>query len=95
MDCPNCGEPDMIFYRGEPADDEYFVEPDMWSCPECGCELVTDRTICDAELNADSRPCQSERGHSGDHWTPSDQADKPMWWSTTDRTNSAKEESNG
>ena len=45
----------------------------------------TDREICGAELNADSRPCQSERGHSGDHWTPSDQAGKPMWWSTTDR----------
>lgn len=44
MECPTCGEPDMIFYRGEPADDEYPAEPDMWSCPECGCELVTDRT---------------------------------------------------
>jgi len=47
--------------------------------------LTADREICGAELNADSRPCQSDRGHPGDHWTPSDQADKPMWWSTTDR----------
>lgn len=43
----------------------------------------TTTEICGAELNADSQPCQSPRGHAGDHWTPSDEADKPMWWSAT------------
>lgn len=37
MDCPVCGEPDMIFWEGEedPEPDGYD-EPDMYECPECG-----------------------------------------------------------
>ena len=66
--------------------------PNAWKCPHCGERAFgighecppAEHEICGAELNADSRPCQSERGHLGNHWTPSDQADKPAWWSTTD-----------
>lgn len=38
MDCPDCGEPEMLFYEG----DEWYEdgiresEPDAYSCPECG-----------------------------------------------------------
>lgn len=38
MDCPECSEPDMIFYEGETyqADGEVVTEPDAYGCPECG-----------------------------------------------------------
>lgn len=38
MDCPSCGEPDMIFHPGEAweEDGEVYCEPDAYECPECG-----------------------------------------------------------
>lgn len=38
MDCPQCGEPDMISYPGEEweEDGEVYAEPDAYGCPECG-----------------------------------------------------------
>lgn len=43
MDCPQCGEPDMIFFGGERyencGDDQCDCiekEPDAYMCPECG-----------------------------------------------------------
>ncbi|QDH48021.1 hypothetical protein SEA_ROMAN_14 [Microbacterium phage Roman] len=38
MDCPVCGEPDMIFYEGDYwyEDGIREQEPDAYSCPECG-----------------------------------------------------------
>lgn len=32
MDCPNCGEPEMLHYAGGDG------EPDVLNCPECGHE---------------------------------------------------------
>lgn len=28
----------MEFYKGEPADENYPAEPDIYSCPDCGFE---------------------------------------------------------
>lgn len=37
QDCPNCGEPDMLFFPGdEPG------EPDVFQCPDCLHEIVLD-----------------------------------------------------
>ena len=36
MDCPQCGEEDMIFYAGEHVDESDYHEPDAYGCPECG-----------------------------------------------------------
>ncbi|UVG34070.1 hypothetical protein SEA_DEJAVU_15 [Microbacterium Phage DejaVu] len=36
MDCPVCGEPDMIFYAGQWYEDDNYREPDMYECTECG-----------------------------------------------------------
>lgn len=46
MDCPNCGAPDMLLYPGETYDVELdgaatpYTEPDMYSCPDCGHDVV-------------------------------------------------------
>jgi predicted RNA-binding Zn-ribbon protein involved in translation (DUF1610 family) len=39
MNCPNCGAEDMIFSAGETYEDGY-VEPDMYSCPDCGYDVI-------------------------------------------------------
>lgn len=38
MDCPQCGEEDMIFYPGEEwvEDGSVVQEPDAYECPDCG-----------------------------------------------------------
>lgn len=40
MDCPSCGEPDMIFYPGGTDPDDDYPEPDVYGCPDCGYEEV-------------------------------------------------------
>lgn len=36
MHCPECGEPEMIFYPGEYDPEEDYREPDVRECWECG-----------------------------------------------------------
>lgn len=36
MDCPNCGEPDMLYYPGEWDEESDYQEPDAYECPDCG-----------------------------------------------------------
>lgn len=38
MDCPSCGEPEMLFYEGDEwvEEDDLVKEPDAYECPECG-----------------------------------------------------------
>lgn len=36
MDCPECGEPEMIFYPGERYPEDDYQEPDAYECTECG-----------------------------------------------------------
>lgn len=38
MDCPECGEPDMLFYRGDDYEENgsVYTEPDTFECTECG-----------------------------------------------------------
>ncbi|AHL18519.1 hypothetical protein ISF9_049 [Microbacterium phage vB_MoxS-ISF9] len=35
-ECPECGEPEMIFYRGEWFKEDDYREPDAYGCAECG-----------------------------------------------------------
>lgn len=42
MDCPICGEPDMMFLEGIEYEDGY-VEPDAFECPDCGHMEVLER----------------------------------------------------
>lgn len=35
-ECPICGEPDLILYRGEWFEEDGYQEPDACVCAECG-----------------------------------------------------------
>lgn len=43
MNCPKCGAADMILYPGEFYEEDGYQEPDMFSCPDCGHDVIVHR----------------------------------------------------